>query len=801
MNGKVVLLLLTLTPLLSGCLGFRHLEDGEKLLYKQKIEGVENADKNDISQLITLKPNNRIPLIGALGANIYETGENNFDTAKINDRKEAFISKIDTKISQKKAENRSTKGLEARKQRKLDRISNRLRNGNLLMRTGVPLAIYDSVKIEESRQRIETYLRHKGFLEGRVENELKSFKRHVIQTFNINEGPRSYIDSIGLKTGDTTITRLITANQNLSLMKKGDYYDRDLVDQERSRIHQLLRNNGYFNLSDQFINFEVQYAPNTTDLWFTTVINKPADKDFHQRYTLDTITFDATGREAGVIDRSYKGIHYTFGDIRYSTKVLDGRLIFRPGEKYSYDKVVNTQRQLLSMDMFKYVNINFDEATIPGKFATNIYTAPLKRYELGQEFGLNMREGIPGPFYNLSLKNRNTFKGAEILTLNGFINIEGIASAADEEGALRSFQYGGNLALTFPRFIAPFNINNLNLKTFNPRTSVSTGFSFIDRPEYTRSNLNGTYSYTWQNLKGDKNYRLNIADINLIDTLRISSDFREQLQVLESQGNTLIRAFSPSFVSSSSINAIYNNDYANPDHASSFLRWFIEVGGNIYDITGTGLLRNNNLEFYRFAKFQVDLRRFWPINRQAAFVARFNLGLAAPYSSNKTLPYEKFFFAGGSSSNRAWKPRRLGPGSVFPLHEDGSPDRNNFRFEQPGEILLEASVEYRDNLVGFLDWAWFVDMGNVWRIRGIDDGDLLEERTVSTGENFEFDRFYKEIAIGTGLGLRLDFSFLVFRIDTGVKVYDPRYPESKRWQKPFKRASQTVWNIAVGYPF
>ena len=800
MNGKVVFLLLALIPFLSGCLGFRHLEDGEKLLYKQKIEGVINTDKSNLGKLITLKPNNRIPLLGALGANIYEIGKNNFDTAKINDKKEAFISKMDEKIPKKESQGKSTKGLESRKQRKLDRINNQLRNGNLLMRTGIPLAVYDSTKIEESRQQIEAYLHNKGFRKGTVKNEVKSFKKYVIQKFVIDEGPRSYIDSISLKTGDTAITHLIMAHQDFSLLKKGKYYDRDLLSQERSRVHQLLRNNGYFNFSDRFINFEVRYAPNQTDLWVTTVINKPADQAYHPSYTLDTITFNATGRKPVLTRRNYNRVHYTFGDFTYSTKVLDSRLIFRPEEKYNYDKVVNTQRQLLSMDMFKYVNINFDDATIPGKFAANIYTSPLQRYELGQEFGFSVNQGFPGPFYNVSLKNRNTFKGAEILELNGFIGLEGIATASEEDEIYRSFQYGGNLSLTFPRFIAPFHVNNLNLKAFNPRTSVSIGFSFTDRPEYARSNLNGTYAYVWQNLKGNKNYTLNIADINLIDTLRIGSSFREQLRELESQGNTLIRAFNPSFVSSSSINATYDNNYANPNQPSSFFRWFAETGGTIYDITGTGLLRNNNLEFYRFVKVQADYRKFWPMGNQGAFVARFNLGIAAPYSSNETLPYEKFFFAGGSSSNRAWKPRRLGPGSAHPLNEDGTPDRNNFQFEQPGEILLETSIEYRNDLISFLDWAWFVDAGNVWRIRSIDNVNT-ETRTVSTGENFEFDRFYKEIAIGTGLGLRLDFSFLVFRIDTGIKIYDPRFPEGKRWQKPFKRASQTVWNIAVGYPF
>lgn len=797
---------------LCGCIGTRHLEDGEKLLYKQSITGTEKANKRALAEEIILKPNTRLPVIGALGANIYARGENAFDTAKVNRQKKKFISAIDKKIANKKALNKPTSGLESKKNRKVDRYNSNLRNGNFLMRTGTPLAVYDSILIERSRKRILDYLKDDGFFDAEITIEKTEKKRKVRQKFIISEGEQRYIDSLNLRTGDLAITGLLKVYEENSFLKEGDNYNVNRIENERNRINNLLRNNGYFEMNESFITFEVREAPGKTDLWITTVINKPSDKPNHSAYRMDSIIFNNNGSDPVVDQTDLLGIHYTFGQQEYSPKILDTRLIFRPGEVYNYDKVVNTQRQLLNMNMFRYVNINFDTTLVPGKFVTNIYTAPLKKYQLTQELGVNVSQGFPGPFYNLSLLNRNIFKGLEIFRLNGFLGSEGIAAASAQNGVYRSFQYGANVSVTFPQFLTPFNSRNLNIKTFNPSSRLSLGFSFTDRPEYVRNNINGTFAYTWQNLKGTRNYTLNLANVNLIDTVRIDRDFKDLLDELANQGNTLNLAFNPSFVSSTSFNAIINDNYGNPNKPSAFLRYFLESGGTLYDLVGSGLLERQGLEFYQFFKFEVDYRRYVPKKNGSAWAYRFHTGLANPYGDNQALPYEKFFFTGGSSSNRAWSPRRLGPGSSFPylLNDEGEnvvdgennlvPDRNNYQFEQPGEVLLEMSMEYRSKLAGSLDWAFFLDAGNAWRLNEVvttSDGPIR----VSQGGEFKINRFYKELAVGAGLGLRLDFSFLVFRLDMGHKLRDPRFPEKNRWQKFFKRSSQTVWNIAVGYPF
>jgi outer membrane protein assembly factor BamA len=295
-----------------------------------------------------------------------------------------------------------------------------------------------------------------------------------------------------------------------------------------------------------------------------------------------------------------------------------------------------------------------------------------------------------------------------------------------------------------------------------------------------------------------------LADLSLIDTRNISSEFQQELDKSDSLGTSFHRAFEPSFVSSMYLKTIFDfNQYGIYQKNSSYLRTFVESGGTFFNVYGTKFLENDSLENYQFIKLNVDYRKHIPLPVQGGVIAyRVNVGVGVPYGDNNILPYEKNFFAGGSSSVRAWGPRRLGPGSYSPLNEEGEIDYN---FEQPGEIILEASIEYRQKLIGFLDWALFFDAGNTWTIRD-DVGDDGEVRR--PGGKFERG-FYKEIALGTGMGFRMDFTFLILRFDMGVKVYEPARPEGERWVlRDFKFGgldgatdNSVILNIGIGYPF
>lgn len=240
----------------------------------------------------------------------------------------------------------------------------------------------------------------------------------------------------------------------------------------------------------------------------------------------------------------------------------------------------------------------------------------------------------------------------------------------------------------------------------------------------------------------------------------------------------------------------------------SFFRFYFEPGGTSLNFFSHNQIdeikRKLNLtSVYAYIKVNLDFRKYLPLSKNSMVVGRLNIGIANPYGGDKVLPYEKYFFTGGTTSNRAWLPRRLGPGESadYNLNPDGTVNSNSvsYKFEKPGLILLEMNAEYRFKMIKFLHGAVFVDAGNIWNLNSADTKQNINEN------------FYQQIAIGAGYGVRFDFSFLVIRLDIGVKVWDPgrqlndrlviKNIKSNELLKPFGGQENIIWNIAIGYPF
>lgn len=497
---------------------------------------------------------------------------------------------------------------------------------------------------------------------------------------------------------------LVGGSRN-SKIKAGDNYDQSKLTDERERIETLMKNNGFYTFSRQFVEFNVFRDPDTTALALEIIINRPQDAQNHKRYKLDNVNFTTdVNTQFGGVKRTvekFNSVNYSYYNHTYKKKILDQRVFLRPGEYYSLEKTLNTQRQLANLDMFRFVNIKYD--TAGGDFVANIFTSPLEKYQLSNEVGVNVNVtfGLPGPFYNVSLKNRNPFGGVEIMELSGRLGFEGVATISDETNVTTATEARANLSFTFPHFLFPFGTQlKSRFALLNPKTKTGLGFNYTDRPEYVRSNLNSSFGYSWQNKKRWI-YDLTITDINLIES-DLQEDFRDALDEQALFGRQLSRSFLPSFVSSSSINISKNfNNYGQAKSRASFIKFFAETGGNLLNINGISKnINDDSLAYFQFLKASVDYRTYIPYGKESTFAYRFNVGVAKPYGefSQGLLPYEKYYFAGGSNSIRAWAPRRLGPGSFVETDEEGN---FLYSFEQPGEIILETSIEVRRNLISF----------------------------------------------------------------------------------------------------
>jgi outer membrane protein assembly factor BamA len=722
----------------------------------------------------------------------------------LQEEKQELIEEINTKIANAEKEKRKER-LESRKEKKVNKIERKLEEGNLLMRWGEPLSVYDSSLAETTRQQMENYLHTKGFFNGDVVHNIEIDGNRLTSVYNVKEEQPYRIDTIIYRTQDSVISNLLSETYDERLVREGQIYDQEKLSQERERIETLLRNYGFYDFSRQYVEYRVDSTVADHKVGISTIIREPAKRGYHKRFKIDSVIFttDSDLRSNQLLgerkSRMFNNILYRYYEYQYYKKILDRRIFIYPDSLYSLEETLQTQRQLSNLDVFKFININYD--TTGSKFIARIFASPLKKYQTSNEVGLNVSQGLPGPFINSSLKIRNVFGGLEIMEFSARAGIEGVPPPSGTEGqdAYRSVEAGGNLSLTFPQFVFPLPETwKSRLGALNPRTRLQTGYNYTNRREYVRTNFNTSLSYTWQEQQR-VSYTFTPIDINLIDSRNLSRDFRDILNRQDSLGIPLSRSFEPSFVSAISFSSIFNfGNYGNytDNKSSSYLKLFVESGGTIFNLINPDVITERGLEFFKYVKVNTDFRQNYPISRNSSFAYRLNIGVAVPYgdSAANVLPYEKYFFAGGSNSIRAWRPRRLGPGGTPPPDTDDD-GYYEYNIEQPGEVLLEASVEFRRKLFGFVNGAFFIDAGNVWRIY----------ETAQPDANFEFNSFYKQIAVGSGLGLRFDFSFLIVRFDYGIKIYDPARQPGNRWiGEEFSWAeeiSRGVINIGIGYPF
>lgn len=832
-NGKWLHLAWLCVPLWAGsCLGTRYLEENQKLLYRQAIQVPRRFPKEGLDDLPVQKPNRRflgLPIHTLVW--MHHEGLVRYQDSTSRSSKRAFEKKkirISQKFDRKIASGNDTRKISSfqfRKQKKLDAQNRKIESGNNFMQWGEPATIYDSVKTAASAEKIHTFLFNKGYFQNTVSSRVQEFKKtkRVQVTYVVEPGQAYVIDSIQLNIADPTIDSILREDRNASKIRAGEIYSQANLSNERDRIENLLKDRGYYDFTRKYIDFDIDTAFRAgRKVAIRININNPPRKAKHKQFVIDSvsITVDAGLRmPVGVkrIFHAYKGITYTYFHDYYSERILNHRIFIHQDSLYSRANTFTTQRQLANLDAFKFVNINYD--TSQGHFIASIFTSPQDRYSWSNEAGVTVTQGFPGPYYSLSFKKRNIFRGLESFELNGRFGFEGVASFTQIGNIYRSTEANVTGTFTFPQIIFPIGDRTANrIGKYNPRTRMVAGFTFTDRPEYTRSIFTLSNTFNWENGRRLQ-YSFTPTSLNIIDT-RFIGELGEQfsdllLQLQNEQGNNLINSFRPSFVGNMSFSILWNpENYGNTEKTSKMLRAQIESGGTLFNLIKPTFATNRGLEVFQYLRANFDFRKNIVINKHTVVAYRINSGIAYSYGENKTLPYEKFFFAGGSNSVRAWRPRRLGIGTL-PNRLSTNPENDglfDYRFEKPGEVLMEGSIELRKKLFGFVNFAVFADIGNVWNFSEAvitQDADLppwAPERSTrfQTGANF-----WNQWGVGTGFGLRFDFTFLVLRLDAGIKAYDPAREIGDRFVlnrfkffKPFGNSREPViYNIGIGYPF
>lgn len=648
---------------------------------------------------------------------------------------------------------------------------------------------------------------------------------------------------------DSGVAAVVRAAQPGTLLRENGRYNEDTVGLERARLETAIKNAGYFDFRPQYISYEADTSYDKGTVRLRLLIANPAPGQGHRVYTIRQVRFitdagvgrtlrSATGdtlRRAGsaaalrtrpslgvrtdtVVTDSVRFAAY---QQQYSTSLLARKVLVRPGQRYNLANTVQTQRLLADLDMFRFNTVNYRKVPDPpaadstglhpstGELVAVINASPAPKYSQTSELGGTLVANLPGPFVNVRLKTRNPFGGAELLEVGIRAGFEGQLNRVADSTGVRDRQYttqfGATAALVFPQFLVPFRTNQF-LTRYNPKTRFSLSETFVNRREYARSNFEFAFDYIWQR-SAFHQYVFSPVVITLVNTLRTTKEFDDNLETLRVRdGSSLYRSFSKQIEPSFSFTSLYNSNDFNQTRDARYLRLFVELGGLTRGLYRKSLKEKTELDVYDFARFSADYRRYHRLTPQTYFVWRLNGGIVHALTrtgGQYVVPYDKSFFAGGSTSLRAWQPRKLGPGSYTSYRLDGSRD---YITEQPGELLLEGSAEYRFPISGFFKGALFTDFGNVWGLqerKNTDPQSTTYGQYLRPGAQFQLNQFYRQIAVGSGFGVRFDFTFLIIRLDVATKIYDPTAPGPEKWAlRNFDSTANPIsFNLGIGYPF
>lgn len=672
---------------------------------------------------------------------------------------------------------------------------------------GEPPSIYDSTLTENSAKQIGLYLKNRGYFHNNISYSTKRRKNKVKLFFDVSTGVPYTINELTYNFQDPSLGGYILYKKNNSLIKSGINFDVDILDKERERIKKILKERGYYYFSNNFIKYKVDstIGNNKVNIELQILNNKTKDPNLensyteanHKKYSINNINvfISKTNRNQGFnnLDTiSYNDIilHYT-NKLKFKPKMIRHSIDFKPKDTYSLIDQNSTYKHLSELRLFKNISLQYEEID-SNRLNSNIFLTPLASKSFAIEgIGTNTG-GDLGVEGNVIYQNKNIFKGGERFTLKlkGGIEIQRLVSVSTNENEIfgspfNTLEFGPEASLEFPRFLLPFNLEKFS-KRANPKTTISSTLNFQQRPEYSRSLAQFSFGYFWNETTSKKHFvtPFNVSYIKL----NLTPEFQTKI---DAENNPFLKnSYTNHFISAIQYSFIFNNQEINKLQNFSYFRFNFETAGNIISTINrvsntpknetTGAYDFLGIRYAEYFKTEFDFRHY--LNKKyTSFVQRIALGVGKPYGNLDVLPFEKSFFAGGSNGIRAWQARTLGPGSL--------PDSITSTVNQIGELKIEANIEYRFDITKIFEGAFFIDAGNIW---------ILKKDVQRPNAEINLSRFYQDLAIGFGTGIRLDFNFFIIRFDLATPLKDPSSNQPKKYQVQLKN---TTLNLGIGYPF
>lgn len=740
-NGILLLIFL----FLSSCRPTRYIKPYQALLTRVKISGTVRELNEQSSSYIKQKPNRRFLLA------LYNT----FNTR-------------------------------GGKYKPADRIKSGI---------GEEPVIYDTTLTEQSTHQIQLFLKDNGYFNATVSYQTTQRKKRAYIVYTINPDKPFRISNLNSSIQDTSLKQLFALNASANLIKTGQIYKASVLDDEQTRLNSLYRENGYYRFTRQYIRFIVVDTLHNNTVGITEIVDNP-DSGQHRKYYLDSVkltihpdTNSSNLKKLTDPQRILKsGLYYNDPYARFKPIISRNTIYLEKNHLFRMKDQLVSYNRLSELGVFREIKIGYKESQRDTAARLVALVDVTERKKLSVTLGAdgNFNESFFGINPTATYTDRNFFKGAEVFELRIGGTVNNTLQKRDENVYDRR-EFSAQASLTYPFLLIPFYNARMGREGDLPHTTISTRYNYVYQPLYKRQEFSTTLSYIFDDT------RRSIHTITPVEATVLKANLDPTFRALFTEYGNLSRL--QSFTSSLIFGSQYNyerNAYLLRTHASFFyLNANIEVVGNslaLLDhlLPAAGTARDNGklvgLPYYQYVKPELDLRFYHTVGANGEIIFRFNPGLAYAYGKTtdlKSIPFDRQFFVGGPNSIRGWLTRQLGPGSyISKINPDSVQiDIQRRAIDQTGEVKLEGNVEYRFDLSrNFfehkLSGATFVDFGNIW---------LLRADAGRPGGNFQFDKFLKQVALGTGFGLRYDLGFFIFRFDVGLKLYDPIFAGTDGW--------------------
>lgn len=656
----------------------------------------------------------------------------------------------------------------------------------------------------DTRVKVATnLLRDYGYFNGKVTYQVDSTRnpRAVKLSYDINMGKPYFIDTLEYRGFSAYADSLIRANLSGRLVNKGDHFNVVTLNSERDRIIDLLRNYGYYYARSEFITFYADTLKNPGHVCIRMQPKNNLPPEASRTYFLGNTTVRLTGYNGEEPTDSIRlrdfTIHYAGKKPGLRFGVLRNRFIYRKGEQYSLRRQNYTQEALSRLGVFKYNEFQY----VPrGKDTLDINVNSLFDLPYDSELELNAtmkstKQTGPGAIFKLSRKNFLRMGASLSLELNGSYEWQTSSTVNREKSVMNSYELGAALTLDFPRIILPWIKNRIDPFRFPSHTNFKIYIDQVNRARYFRMlSFGGSVSYSFQPSRSMK---------HTVTPLHLAFNrLQHRTAAFDSVATAnpmLFRSLDDQFIPSVTYTFTFDDSWKQKR-----VQWWwensISSAGNItsliYQAFGKKLSQRDKkflgTPFAQYLKYTTELRPLIKFDDRNHLAMRFMAGVIWAYGNKTVAPYSEQFYVGGANSIRAFSIRSIGPGRFHPA------ETSRFSYvDETGDIKLEANLEYRFRIIGnlfggSLNGATFLDAGNVW---------LMRSDSSRPGAQFTFKKFFDSVALGSGVGIRYDLSFLVLRLDWGIALHVP-YETGKSGYYNIPRFKDGMGvHFAIGYPF